>query len=105
MYADMLEFILAVFFVVVFTVVYCEVLTMPEMILGWWDKFLHDHIRSEWLLKPLGDCLYCFGGQVALWSFLFVFKDSYTVLNHLLFIITVIFILHIYNGIKEIAIR
>lgn len=91
----MLEFTLSVFFVVAISIVYCDVLTDVGMILGWWSKFLHDHIKKEWILKPLVDCVYCFGGQLALWSGFFM--SDYKLLTHFLFIITVLFFIHIYK--------
>ena len=76
-------------------IVYCEVLTAPGMIFGWFDKWLHGSNLPEWLLKPLGDCVYCFGGQVALWGYLLV-MTQYDWLQHILFIGLTIFIIHIY---------
>jgi hypothetical protein len=92
----MLEFIISVFFVVAVAVVYTEVLINPGMILDWWDKFLHKHFKKEWILKPLIDCVYCFGGQLALWSGFFIWND-YKLLTHFLFIVTVLFVIHIYK--------
>jgi len=96
MHSIMLEFIISVFFVTAIAVVYCELLTAPGMILAGWDKLIHKYIKKEWILKPLGDCTYCFGGQVALWSGFFIWND-YKLLTHFLFIITVLFVLHIYK--------
>ena len=79
-----------------FAVVWTEVLTAPGMVFGWLDRIIHDNIRAEWLLKPLGDCVYCFGGQVALWGFLLINKGGYDWLTHALFVSTTIFIIHIY---------
>jgi hypothetical protein len=92
----MLEFFLSVFFVVATAVVYTEVLPAPGMLLDFWDKFLHKHIKKEWILKPLIDCVYCFGGQLALWSGFFIWND-YKLLTHFLFIVTVLFTIHIYK--------
>jgi hypothetical protein len=92
----MLEFSLSVFFVVAIAVVYTEVLTDSGMILGWLSKFLHNKIKKEWILKPLIDCVYCFGGQLALWSGFFIWND-YKLLTHFLFIVTVLFTIHIYK--------
>jgi hypothetical protein len=91
----MLEFALSVFFVVIISVVYTEILTAPGMILDFWSRFLHNHIKKEWILKPLIDCVYCFGGQLALW-YGFIWND-YKLLTHFLFIVTVIFFIHIYK--------
>jgi hypothetical protein len=93
----MLEFFIYAFFIVAVAVVYCEVLLAPGMILDFWDKFLHKHIKSDWLLKPLGDCVYCFGGQLALWGFILLFWGHYSVILHIGFVFTVLFVIHIYK--------
>jgi hypothetical protein len=92
----MLEFIISVFFCVAIAVVYTEVLTDSGMILDFWNRFLHNNIKKEWILKPLIDCVYCFGGQLALWSGFFIWND-YKLLTHFLFIVTVLFFIHIYK--------
>jgi len=79
-------------------IVYCEVLTAPGNILAWLDKLLHRLIRNEYVLKPLGDCVYCFGGQVALWGYLLV-MPRYDWLEHILFVSLSIFIIHLYKQI------
>jgi len=81
------------------SIVYCEVLTLPDMILGWWDKLIHRVFKSEWILKPLGDCVYCFSGQVALWGYLLIMDEWYW-LKHLLFVGFVIFLSYTYKQIK-----
>lgn len=93
----MLEFFLYAFFVVATAVVYCEVLTAPGNILGWWDKLIHRLIKNDYILKPLGDCVYCFGGQLALWSYLIMYFNMYNIFYHVCFIMTVIFFIHIYK--------
>ncbi len=79
-------------------VVYCEVLTAPGNILGWLDKLIHRFVTADYLLKPLGDCCYCFGGQVALWGYFFV-KTEYDWMQHILFVGLTIFIIHLYKQI------
>lgn len=79
-------------------VVYTEVLTAPGNILGWFDKLIHRFITNEYILKPLGDCTYCFGGQVALWGY-FLVMSRYDWLEHILFVSFTIFIIHIYKQI------
>ena len=81
----MLTFFLSVFFIVGTAVVYTEVLTAPGMILAWWDKLIHKYIEKEWILKPLVDCVYCVGGQMALWSILL-----YSGMSTLLYFISVL---------------
>jgi len=93
----MLEFFLSVFFVVVTAVVYTEVLINPGMILDWWDRFLHKHIKKEWILKPLIDCVYCFGGQLALWTYLVMYYNQYNFVLHVCFIMSVLFIINLYK--------
>ena len=81
-------------------IVYTEVLTAPGNILGWLDKLIHRFIKSEYLLKPLGDCTYCFGGQVALWGYPLVMEE-YWWLEHILFTSLAIFTIHIYKQIAD----
>lgn len=81
-------------------IVYTEVLTAPGNILGWLDRLIHKWITAEYLLKPLGDCTYCFGGQVALWGY-FLIKNDYKLLEHILFVGFTIFLIHIYKQITE----
>jgi hypothetical protein len=90
----MLEFTLSVFFCVAIAIVYCEVLMLDGMILDWWARVLDK--LPKWIGNPLGGCVYCFGGQLALWSGFFIWND-YKLLTHFLFIITVIFFIHIYK--------
>ena len=78
-------------------IVYTEVLTDPDMILGGWAKFLHKYIKSDWLLKPLIDCVYCFGGQLALWGYLFV--GNYDWKEHFATVVLTLFYIHIWQRI------
>ena len=101
----MLDFFLSAFFIVATAVVYTEVLTPPGMILAWWDKLIHDHIEKEWILKPLVDCVYCVGGQMALWSYPVIFWGEYSAILHFCFIMTVLFIINLYKyGTEKIAV-
>jgi len=93
----MLEFTLSVFFCSIIAVVYCEVLMADGMLLDWWARIL-DRMKPEWIAKPLGGCTYCFAGQLALWSGFFIWND-YKLLTHFLYIITVLFVIHIYKRI------
>jgi len=95
----MLEFALSVFFVVATAVVYTEVLTAPGMILDWWCRWLHKLTSKEWILKPLIDCVYCVGGQIALWSYPIIFWHDYSFVLHFCFIMTVLFIINLYKNI------
>lgn len=90
-----IDFILYSMIFALIAIVYCEVLTAPGMIFAWWDKLIHKYIKSEYLLKPLGDCVYCFGGQVALWGY-FLVKSDYSLLEHILFVGLTIGLIHIY---------
>jgi hypothetical protein len=90
-----IDFILYAVIFALTAIIYSEVLTAPGMILGWWDKLIHRYIKPEYLLKPLGDCVYCLGGQVALWGYLIVMID-YSALQHVLFVSFTIGLIHIY---------
>lgn len=81
-------------------IVYTEVLTAPGNILGWFDKLIHRFIHNDYILKPLGDCAYCFGGQVALWGY-FLVRTDYDWLEHILFVTFTIFIIHLYTQIAS----
>ena len=92
----MLIILLYSLFAAITAIVYTDVLTDTGMILDFWSKFLHNHIKKEWILKPLVDCVYCVGGQLALWSGFFIWND-YKLLTHFLFIMTTLFFIHIYK--------
>jgi hypothetical protein len=92
----MLIILLYSLFAAITAIVYTDVLTDTGMILDFWSRFLHNHIKKEWILKPLVDCVYCVGGQLALWSGFFIWND-YKLLTHFLFIMTTLFIIHIYK--------
>lgn len=77
-------------------IIYSEVLTAPGNMLGWLDKLIHKYIKNEYILKPLGDCTYCLGGQLALWGY-FLVKTDYDWLQHILFVGFTIFLIHIYK--------
>lgn len=71
--------------------VFCYVFTQmleEGMILSFWGKWI-DRLPT-WLYKPLGGCLICFTGQVALWYY--VFTRKYNFVEHLSFITLSMFI-------------
>jgi hypothetical protein len=83
-------------FVAITAIVYCEVLMEDGMILSGWLRVLDSW--PKWIAKPLGYCVYCFGGQLALWSGFFLFySESFQIINHFLFIMVSIFFIHIYK--------
>jgi hypothetical protein len=47
----------------------------------------------DWLNKPLGGCSKCFTGQVAFWSYIFLF--DYNLFYHILFTLSAITIAYI----------
>jgi hypothetical protein len=72
--------------------VYTQILIKPDHILGGWWKWLKSIFTTQekvetlrgtayqdkehWILKPLGGCIYCHSGQMALWIWLLHFlKD------------------------------
>ena len=78
--------------------VYCEILTDPGMILNWWWKVIKR--LPEWVAKPLGTCVYCFSGQVALWFYLWFvwrFDLNYNIFQHIFLISITIFIVKMIN--------
>lgn len=90
----MLNYLLS-FELAVFSIVYVKILTDQDMILFWWWKFLHKHIKSDYILKPVVDCEYCVAGQLALW--VYPFTHNYNFMFHILFITMTIFMVEIYN--------
>lgn len=75
-----------------------NILTEPDMIL-WplYDLLVNKWKLSDWIVKPLVGCTYCIAGQVALWSYPFLF--DYNVIYHVWAIIFSIFSIEIYNKI------
>lgn len=60
-------------------------LTEDKMIFAWYGRLI-GRIKSDWLYKPLGGCLACFGGQCAMWYYLFTHLKSYSFIDHIWFI-------------------
>jgi len=52
-----------------------------------------------WLANPLGDCVYCFTGQLAFWTF--IFKGDYNIIRHIFFISLTIFFSHLFTKIFD----
>lgn len=89
-----------------------------EEVLNWWFRF-GDKYEGRWFYKPIWGCVYCISGQLALWfylvnwfgsvnfiknSFLSHFisfmvpninTGNFSLLGLIIFICTVIFIVHI----------
>lgn len=89
-----------------------------EEVLNWWFRF-GDKYEGRWFYKPIWGCVYCISGQLALWfylvnwfgsvsfiknSFLSHFisflvpninPGNFSLLGLIIFICTVIFIVHI----------
>lgn len=98
----MLEFFITALLIAILCIVITDVLMAPGMILGWYEVLLINlaakNRRWEWLTKPLGLCVYCLTGQVALWFYLIYHWNSYRPLWHVFFIATAIFITKTYNN-------
>ena len=60
----------------------------PGMILSFWLRWIT--ALPAWLYKPLGGCLYCMSGQIALWYYLIAHFKSYNPIDHLVTICGVI---------------
>jgi hypothetical protein len=83
--------------IAIFAVVFSCILIEEGYILGFYGKLLKR--LPAWLGLPLGECAYCFGGQIALWYFIFrvlIFPEKYNFLIHLSFISITIFIIHLF---------
>jgi len=85
--------------------VYVFILLKEGMVLGWLWKILDK--LPEWLQDPLGGCEYCVAGQMALWYYLYKNWNEYdvafcdTLIGHILFITTTIFVVEIINQWKQ----
>ena len=73
-------------------------LTEEKMIFGWYGRLI-ERIMYDWLYKPLGGCLACFGGQVAFWYYLIKHFVSYNLFDHIWFVSAVILIVLIIDKI------
>lgn len=80
--------------------VYSEILTEPEMILGWWYDFAQRHFPM-WLFKPIVGCVYCVAGQMSLWYYLYKYWYDYNLLDHIAFICLTIFFVKVIMTIKH----
>ena len=65
----------------------------PDMIFSPYQKFISR--LPDWLNKPLGTCVYCFTGQVALWYF--VITKPFDIIELLFFVSLSIFLTSIYS--------
>jgi hypothetical protein len=80
--------------------VYVYVLTDMGNILGWWYDLLTNHIKNQYLLKPLLTCEYCVVGQLAFWFYIYWCWYSYNIVQHIFFICLSIFYVLIFNKCK-----
>lgn len=65
-----------------------NIMLQPDEFLGLYGKLLGR--LPFWIAKPFGECVKCFGGQVALWSYL-ILNNSYNFTEHITIIsITII---------------
>jgi len=78
--------------------VYAEILTDNGMLLNRVFNVINERLPS-WISKPIITCVFCVGGQMALWLYLFlVWKFSelhYNLLHHIIFISFTIFYIKI----------
>jgi len=49
--------------------------TFLELEFNWWFDFVE--LFSETIQKPLGKCIQCFTGQIALWAFILIKLKEY----------------------------
>lgn len=90
--------IIGAFVVAVCAWVYAEILTDNGMLLNRVFNVINERLPS-WISKPIITCVFCVGGQMALWLYLFlVWKFSelhYNLLHHIIFISFTIFYIKI----------
>ena len=77
--------------IAVFAVTFSCILIDEDMIFGFYGKLLNR--LPDKIAKPLGECAYCFGGQIAVWYYLII--EPYNPFNHVFFVSTTIFITHL----------
>ena len=64
-------------------------------ILSFWGAILNK--IPEYLSKPLGSCVKCFGGQLAFWSYLFINVNEYVLYEHIFITCCVIILGYIWQ--------
>jgi hypothetical protein len=82
--------------IAIFAVIFSCILIEKEQILEFYGNLLEKLPR--WLGHPLGLCAYCFGGQIALWYFIYrviTLPEKYYFLDHVSFIAVTIFLIHL----------
>ena len=86
----MLELLIISILIAVTVHVFVRELTDEGMIFGWYGKFLDK--LNPYIANPLGGCDKCFGGQIALFFYIF-YTNEYNLIIHIFFIsLTIIFI-------------
>lgn len=88
--------------------VYSVVLTEPDKALNWWYRFLDERIgRRKWLFFPLIHCDECVGGQLALWTYIWIhrhagydFGDHVTVIAFSILLVNVIGKIHSWSKLR-----
>ena len=53
----------------------------PGMIFAWYQKLIEP--LPDYLYNPLGGCVKCFTGQIALWFYLIKYFNQYNLIDHL----------------------
>lgn len=76
--------------------VFSHLLIIPGNIFGFYGRWLAR--LPEWLGNPLGECGYCFAGQLALWSYFFI---DLNLVKHIFFIVGTIFFYHLISYVWE----
>jgi len=86
-----LELLIISLQIAVFAVVFSCILIEEGQIFSFYGDLLGR--LPDWLSQPLGLCAYCFGGQVALWYFIFI--PEYNFFTHISFVAITIFLIHL----------
>ncbi len=82
-----------ILYIAIFSIVWCIILTDPEMILNWLYILLEKHL-PVWLFKPIIGCSVCNSGQVSFWYYLLT-THEYNPVEHVFFTTTTIFLVYI----------
>jgi len=73
--------------------VYVEILQDRGMIFnGWCNLMVRMGYKWEWFTKPLGLCVVCNSGQLAMWVYLYRNWNDYDLMQHIYFVCVAIIV-------------
>ena len=78
-----------------FTAIATNIIMQPGEILHFWSRILNK--LPEQAAKPLGECVKCFGGQLAFWGYIF-FIPKYDIIQHTITVTTTIILGYLWQN-------